>query len=735
MNRFWQQSEEFPISKRANSLWFDGEKFAKDHAFVTKKKEDSGNFTYIYDEKHITARNRNKEKRLKKLSGSLKKMRAKVREDLSHEDEKIRLAALAIALIDETYERVGNEESASELKHYGVTGWLIKHVRLGKGKATIKYVGKAGVKQNKEVKNKVVLKALRKACEGKKKGDRVLEGITAKDVNAYLTPFKITAKDIRGYHANKEMLRSLKENGKPPKGDKKAIKEHFKKALVDAAKKVGHEPGTLKRQYLIPRIEQYYMEGKSVRNILAFQLPPFSKRAAALMDIPPRMVDDAVTWVLQAHANLCLALYRPPPPPGQVDAELAALKALGQEARTDAKALIAESWDDVAKAEEAMLPHWDGRKIWMRLSGTDGQPKGILFIARRIRPGRWVYGINVQEWSRNPSFASGVTPGSSYTLSTILSKLAEKIEELTQYHMPPAAKDYQRHKELEAALKEVAAGAPPLDTAIDASYSQYGQEKEFPVDISGWKYERLVTSGLPWGKYIIEAAPQAPQNEAANYYKYKPTSEDSPAQLPRIVVYAGRQLRPWNAKMLQMEQENLAQNVRHEMVHLAQDLLKGALQLKMLAGMPPMATRERALDPSGFARPSQKTLRRQHKLRRPESSFIDYRENAMRVKHQLRDVEFQSNLRNSIEEWRKLAEPMDLVQRRRFLELWVKGNSKGFLKAFDEGDLPSVPFARSEVFRTLYNEARHDRAKRDKWIAAVRIMSKEVADMLESEKR
>lgn len=257
---------------------------AKDHAFIEKKKEESGNVTYLYDEKHIAARNKGKEKRLKKLSKSLKKMRAKVKEDLSHEDEKIRLAALAVALIDETYERVGNEESASDLHHYGVTGWLLKHITFGKGKATIKYVGKAGVKQNKEVKTKSVLSALKRACEGKKENDRALDGISAKDVNAYLVPFSITAKDIRGYHANKEMLRSLKANGKGklPKDGKereKALKERFKDALEDAAKKVGHEPGTLKRQYLIPRIEQYYMEGKGTGSILAALDIPLSKRA------------------------------------------------------------------------------------------------------------------------------------------------------------------------------------------------------------------------------------------------------------------------------------------------------------------------------------------------------------------------------------------------------------------------------------------------------------------------
>ena len=268
-------SEEIDLSKYAKD---------KDHDYVSKKKEESGNITYLYDEKHIAARNRKKEKRLQKLNKSLKNMRSEVKKDLTSDDDKTRLVALAIALIDETYERIGNEESASELKHYGVTGWLLKHVSFGKGKATIKYVGKAGVKQQKEIKDKAILTALKRACEDKSKGDRILDGISAKAVNAYLHQFGITAKDIRGFHANKEMLRSLKENGKGklPKDGKereKVLKERFKDALEDAAKKVGHEPSTLKRQYLLPRIEQNFLEGKGIRNILASQQIPLSKRA------------------------------------------------------------------------------------------------------------------------------------------------------------------------------------------------------------------------------------------------------------------------------------------------------------------------------------------------------------------------------------------------------------------------------------------------------------------------
>lgn len=239
--------------------------------YIDKRTEESGNITYIYDEKHIKKRNKRKEVKVNRLEKSISDLRTKVREDLKSNDVKVVLTALAVGLIDDTYERVGNEESA-EGGHFGVTTWKVKHITFSGNTAKIKYVGKSGVKQDKEVKQKSLVTTLKALVKDKKKNDRVFETddfkLSANDVNKYLKKFKITAKDIRGFHANTEMRKALKSarKGKLPKDEKektKKLKEEFKKALEETAKKVGHEPGTLKNQYLIHSIEENYMSGKT----------------------------------------------------------------------------------------------------------------------------------------------------------------------------------------------------------------------------------------------------------------------------------------------------------------------------------------------------------------------------------------------------------------------------------------------------------------------------------------
>jgi hypothetical protein len=236
-----------------------------------KKTTEKGNVVYMYSERQIARRNADKAKRLEGLRSNIAKVRAQVAKDLKSGDPDKALTALAIALIDETYERVGNDESADD-GHFGVTGWQKDHVSFGKGKATISYVGKAGVKQKKTVKSQALVKALRDAYEGCEGDDLFCHAtgrVTATKVNAYLKRFGVTAKDLRGFHANREMqerLRAARKGALPedPKERVKKLKDEFKKALEETASAVGHEPSTLKSQYLVPGLEDQYLKDGTV---------------------------------------------------------------------------------------------------------------------------------------------------------------------------------------------------------------------------------------------------------------------------------------------------------------------------------------------------------------------------------------------------------------------------------------------------------------------------------------
>jgi DNA topoisomerase IB len=242
--------------------------------YKQKIETDKGNTVYTYSDKQIAARNRKKAERIEALRKSIGDLRRKMKRDIKSDDPEKSLTALAVALIDHTFERVGNEGSAKD-GHYGVTGWKKKHITFTSKGATIRYVGKAGVKHEKKVTDGALKQALREAYEACDGDNKCLfsgewGSVTAEKVNEYLEPFDITAKDIRGFHANREMqtrLKAIRSKGDKLPSDKKAkeklLKSEFLKALDETAEAVGHEASTLRSQYLIPGLEeQYCKDGK-----------------------------------------------------------------------------------------------------------------------------------------------------------------------------------------------------------------------------------------------------------------------------------------------------------------------------------------------------------------------------------------------------------------------------------------------------------------------------------------
>lgn len=270
--------------------------------YKSKKKDEDGNVHYEYSDRQVANRHNEKAERVENLRKDMGDLRKKIRTDLSSKDSKVRLPALAAALIDETCERVGNDTSAKD-GHFGVTGWRKKHLSFSKGEAVFKYVGKSGVDHEKRVTTAPVVRILRELAKDKSGDDCLFSDgeftLKSKDVNDYLSEFDITAKDIRGFRANQEMCRALKEQRrrgpKLPKARKerdKILKEEFAEALEEVADIVGHEKATLRSDYLVPKMEDTYMKDGTVLSVFKEATKSEAERddesAAALIKPSPK---------------------------------------------------------------------------------------------------------------------------------------------------------------------------------------------------------------------------------------------------------------------------------------------------------------------------------------------------------------------------------------------------------------------------------------------------------------
>ncbi len=215
-----------------------------------------------------------KKEHIEKLSEAIRSLRNNLTRDIKGDDEKERLTALAISVIDKTAERVGNGDSEQN-GHFGVTGFQKNHIKVDGNTVYLNYVGKSGVKHEKQFSDELISAALKNAMNESscnfvfctKDGFR----IKPDKINRYLSEYGITAKDIRGYSANRwivDRLNNIEEKDIPETEAKR--KRKFNKILKSVAAKVGHGSGTLKKHYMIPELETTFIQGGEILNLSSF---------------------------------------------------------------------------------------------------------------------------------------------------------------------------------------------------------------------------------------------------------------------------------------------------------------------------------------------------------------------------------------------------------------------------------------------------------------------------------
>ena len=217
------------------------------------------------------------------LVASMQKIRYNVTKDLQSENDTTRLKALAVYLMDKSAERVGNAESAAD-GHHGITNLKKSHITFDKdGNVYLDYTGKSGVDQEKKIHDARLVDGLKRAIkESPSKSVFVTKDgkvISPAMVNTYLKEHGISAKDIRGFAANKWMVKKLSAITEIPDKESKR-KTLFNQAAKVVSEKVGHTRATLIKHYLLPEIKDSFIDKGEV-----YQLNPDKFRRGGEVDV------------------------------------------------------------------------------------------------------------------------------------------------------------------------------------------------------------------------------------------------------------------------------------------------------------------------------------------------------------------------------------------------------------------------------------------------------------------
>ncbi len=175
--------------------------------------DQAGRIQHRYHPDWEEVRERRKRTRLARLIATLSKLRARVAKDLRARTlGPSKALACAVAIIDRSHIRVGNDIYANAHGSYGASTLLKRHVAIAGRTVTLHFRGKSGKDIACEIEDAALARALDRiaALPGRhllqyRREDGGIARIRAAEINAYLRSIcdqRISSKDIRMLAAN-----------------------------------------------------------------------------------------------------------------------------------------------------------------------------------------------------------------------------------------------------------------------------------------------------------------------------------------------------------------------------------------------------------------------------------------------------------------------------------------------------------------------------------------------------
>jgi DNA topoisomerase-1 len=229
-----------------------------------------GRKQYRYHTAYRALRNRTKFEYLPEAVAAIEVTRQRIQQHLALAGmprEKV-LAAL-IRLLDATAMRVGNEESATENKTFGLTTLRNRHVEIDGAVLRFHFTGKSGVKHELEIADRWLARIVRQCHDlpGHQlfeyiDGNGELRGVSSTDVNAYLREVSgqsLTAKDFRTWAGTVECAVALRDMGEFSSATEG--KRNLVAAIKTAARRLGNRAATCRAYYVHPAVPGAYLAG------------------------------------------------------------------------------------------------------------------------------------------------------------------------------------------------------------------------------------------------------------------------------------------------------------------------------------------------------------------------------------------------------------------------------------------------------------------------------------------
>ncbi|MFN2556120.1 MAG: DNA topoisomerase IB [Nitriliruptorales bacterium] len=232
-------------------------------------RDKRGRKQYLYHERWREVRDATKFHRLSTFGHALSLVRATVHSDLSLRTmSREKVMAIAVALLDESLIRVGNDEYTRANGSYGLTTLRAEHIDLSSTRVRLHFVGKGGKQREVTVRDRRLARMLRRCeeipgqCLFGYETDSGWSRVESGDINDWLrerTGEDFTSKDFRTWGGTVVAAATLHELG-PPASEQEAEQKLL--AAVDAAaERLGNTRAVARSGYVHPAVPVAYSEG------------------------------------------------------------------------------------------------------------------------------------------------------------------------------------------------------------------------------------------------------------------------------------------------------------------------------------------------------------------------------------------------------------------------------------------------------------------------------------------